>query len=108
MSKYYGRIGFAVTEETAPGVWKEQMSWRYYYGDILKDTSRRSSNSEKLNDDIEISSNISIVADPFAYDNFFNIKCVELYGTYWKVSSVEPQQPRLILSLGGVYNGPTT
>lgn len=104
MGKWFGKIGYAVTEETTPGVWVEQITERTYYGDIIRNT-RRLQTSEKLNDDINVSNEISIVADPFARDNFHAMRYIEFMGTRWKVSSVEVQYPRLILSLGGVYNG---
>lgn len=104
MGKWFGKIGYAVTEETTPGVWVEQITERIYYGDIIRNT-RRLQTSDKLNDDINVSNEISIVADPFARDNFHAMRYIEFMGTRWKVSSVEVQYPRLILSLGGVYNG---
>ena len=104
MGKWFGKIGYAVTEEITPGVWVEQITERTYYGDIIRNT-RRLQTSDKLNDDINVSNEISIVADPFARDNFHAMRYIEFMGTRWKVSSVEVQYPRLILSLGGVYNG---
>lgn len=104
MGKWFGKIGYAVTEETTPGVWVEQITERNYYGDIIRNT-RRLQTSDKLNDDINVSNEISIVADPFARDNFHAMRYIEFMGTRWKVSSVEDQYPRLILSLGGEYNG---
>lgn len=104
MGKWFGKIGYAVTEETTPGVWVEQITERNYYGDIIRNT-RRLQTSDKLNDDINVSNEISIVADPFARENFHAMRYIEFMGTRWKVSSVEVQYPRLILSLGGVYNG---
>ena len=104
MGKWFGKIGYAVTEETTPGGWVEQITERTYYGDSIRNT-RRLQTSDKLNDDINVSNEISIVADPFARDNFHAMRYIEFMGTRWKVSSVEVQYPRLILSLGGVYNG---
>lgn len=104
MGKWFGKIGYAVTEETTPGVWVEQITERNYYGDIIRNT-RRLQTSDKLNDDINVSNEISIVADPFARENFHAMRYIEFMGTRWKVSSVEVQYPRLILSLGGEYNG---
>lgn len=104
MGKWFGKIGYAVTEETTPGVWVEQITERNYYGDIIRNT-RRLQTSDKLNDDINVSNEISIVADPFARENFHAMRYIEFMGTRWKVSIVEEQYPRLILSLGGEYNG---
>lgn len=104
--KYYGTIGYAVTEETRPGVWEEKITERTYYGDVLRNV-KRSENSENLNDNINISNSLSIVADPFAYQNFHAIRYATFMGTKWEVSSVEVQYPRLILSIGGEYVGST-
>jgi len=104
MSKYFGKIGYGVTEETRPGVYEQTLREREYYGDIVRNI-RRYENGGKVNDDLNINMTLSIVADPFAYQNFHQIRYAEYIGTNWKVSSVETQFPRLILTLGGVYNG---
>ncbi len=104
MSKYFGEIGFGVTEETKPGVYEPQIIPKEYYGDIVRN-SRRLENGGKVNDDLNINMTLSIVADPFAYQNFHQLKYVEYMGAKWKATSVEPQFPRLIITLGGVYNG---
>lgn len=104
MSKYFGKIGYGVPEETRPGVFEPKITEREYYGDIVRN-SRRLENGGKVNDDLNINMNLSIVADPFAYQNFHQLKYVEYMGAKWKATSVEPQFPRLIITLGGVYNG---
>lgn len=104
MAKYFGKIGFATLTEIKPGVWKEIITEREYYGDVIRNT-RRLQNANQLNDDINISNEISIVADPFARENFHSMRWVEYMGTKWKVSSVDVQYPRLVLTVGGIYNG---
>ena len=103
MAKWYGEIGFAETVETKPGVWVEQITSRNYYGDTIRN-SRRLQSANQLNDNINISNQISIVADPYANNNFHSMRYAEFMGTKWKISDVEVQYPRLILTLGGVYN----
>lgn len=105
MAKFYGKVGYIETVETTPGVWGEKVTVINYYGDVIRRTSRWSTSSDSTNDDLSIDSQISIVADPFAYQKFHTIKFVEFMGTLWKVTGVEPQYPRLLLTLGGVYNG---
>lgn len=105
MAKFYGTIGYAITEETEPGIWEPKVVTRKYRGDLVRNTSRRMQTSDEINDDITVSNDISIVADPFAYQNFIYMRYVEFIGVKWKVSNVEIQYPRLILTLGGVYNG---
>ena len=101
MAKFYGVIGYAVTKETAPGVWIAEQS---YYGDLTRNM-RRLQDSGDLNDDINVANEISIVADPYANANFHSMRYVAFMGAKWKISKVEVQYPRLILTLGGVYNG---
>lgn len=103
MAKYYGAIGYAETVEIKPGVWKEQIIERMYSGDLLRNTSRFQ-NSDKLNDDINIANEISIVADPYANQNFHRMRYAEFMGTKWKISNVEVRYPRLRLTVGGEYN----
>ena len=102
MAKFYGEIGFAVTEETSPGVYTEKIEIRNYYGELIRNT-RRLQTSDKLNDDINVANEISIISDPYANQNFHSIRYVEFMGSKWKVSSVEVSYPRLILTLGGLY-----
>ena len=104
MNKFYGKIGYAISEEKVPGAWVEQIVARSYYGDVIRNI-RRLHTYENLNDDINVSNEISIVADAFANQNFHSMRYVEYMGTRWKVSSIEVKYPRLILSIGGVYNG---
>lgn len=104
MAKFYGNIGFAETVETEPGVWVEEMTVRPYYGDLVRNT-RRLENSGGVNDNVNISNDISIIADPYANHNFHSIRYIEFMGAKWKVSNIEVQYPRLILTIGGVYNG---
>ena len=103
MAKWYGMIGFAELVETVPGVWEEQIVDHPYFGDLNRN-SRRLQTANQLNDDINVSNEISIVADPFAMNNFHSMRYVEFMGAKWKVSNVDVQYPRLNLSVGGVYN----
>lgn len=105
MAKFYGSIGYAEAKETSPGVFKDDITIRNYYGNLLSNNSRWSNSSESTNDDLNINNRISILADPYAYQNFHSMKYVEFMGTKWKINSVEVQYPRLILMIGGVYNG---
>lgn len=104
MGKWYGKIGYAETVETEPGIWEEQITEHPYYGDVTSNRWNRQKSGE-VNDDINLANVISIVADPFAYQNCSNIIYVEYMGAKWKVSNIDPQYPRLILTVGGVYNG---
>lgn len=106
MAKYFGEIGYAETVEIRPGVWEDVITERRYYGDIVRNT-RRLQDGEGLNPDITVQNSISVVADPYANNHFFAIRYIRWAGALWTVSDVEVKSPRLILRLGGVYNGPT-
>ena len=104
--KFYGKIGFGETVEKSDGIWVDTIIEKDYYGDILKNV-KRAEDSAKVNDDISLSNQLSIVSDPYLTNHFHAIKYVTMFGTNWKVTSVEVQFPRLLLTLGGVYNGQT-
>lgn len=104
MAKFYGEIGYGITAETAPGVHELQITPRNYYGELVKN-SRRMQSSESVNDNINTSLEISILSDTFANDNFQSMLYVVFRGTKWKITNVDYQFPRLILTIGGVYNG---
>lgn len=101
--KYCGQIGYSQTVETSPGVWTETITERTYYGDVIRN-NRRLQDSNQVNDNVTISNEISVIADPYACHNFHMIRYLTFMGTKWKVSSVDVQYPRLILTIGGLYN----
>ena len=103
--RWYGSIGYEVTEETRSGIWEPKLVERKYYGEVHRNTSRWSPSSESTNGSMSVNNQISIVADPYAYENFHHIRCVEFMGALCDVTNIEVQRPRLILTIGGVYNG---
>lgn len=103
MAKFYGNVGFAETVETEPSVWKEKIVERPYFGDVLR-RSRRLESSGNVNSNVNVTNEISIVADPYANQNLFAMRYVEFMGTKWEISNVDVQYPRLVLTIGGVYN----
>ena len=104
MAKYYGIIGFAVFKETKPGVYQDEIAERDYCGDFLRNI-KNYQNSGNANDNLTISSQISIIADEYAYSYYSNIRYITINGTKWKVTSIDIQFPRFIISVGGLYNG---
>ena len=106
MARFHGNVGYGVHTETSPGVWMDVIEEFPYTGDVVRN-SRKLEDGEGLNSNITVGNSISIVADQYAIDHFFNIKYVEWMGERWTVPTVTFQRPRLLLSLGGVYNGPT-
>lgn len=107
MAKFYGSIGYVTTVETRPGVWEEQVTERNYSGDLLQNR-HMVQNADQLNDNINIANEISIVADPYANGNFYAMRYVVFMGAKWKITNVRVAYPRLILTIGGVYNAPQT
>lgn len=109
MSKWYGKVGYAelVEQEDRPGIWVEDIVEHEYFGDLIRNT-RRLQSSDKVNSDINIANEISIVADPYATENFHSMRYVTFMHSKWKVTDVRVEYPRLILTVGGVYNGEET
>ncbi len=103
MAKFYGAIGFAVTQETSPGVWTDAIVEHNYKCDVLK-VIRRDEERESVNPNITISNKISVVADNFANQNIFAMRYIKWAGGAWNIKTVEVAHPRLILTIGGVYN----
>lgn len=107
MAKFYGKVGYSSGKtQVKMGVWKETIVERPHYGDVVRNSRRLVPSQSELNPDISVGNSISIMADPFALEHFFAIRYVEWGGALWTVENVDVERPRLILRLGGVYNGP--
>lgn len=107
MARFYGSIAYRETQEVRNGIWLPVTVERQYVGDVIRRSSRLQQSSDSENDEIVLSNEISIIADAYAYNNFANIVYVVWMGTKWRVTKVEVKSPRLILSIGGVYNDPS-
>lgn len=106
MAKFCGMVGYSKTVETKPGIFQTKIVERKQYGDVTRYT-RAWEAGESVNDNLRLNNQISIVSDEYAASNFADIRYVVLGHSRWKVTNVEIQRPRLILTVGGVYNGPT-
>lgn len=108
MAKFFGAVGYGVSQEIpeGSGVWRDVITEYQARGDIITD-SRSRQGTEYQNDSINLTNKISIIGDQYAIEHYANIKYVKLAGVYWNVSTIEVQSPRLLLTLGGVYNGTT-
>lgn len=106
MAKFYGAVGYATSVETAPDVWQDLIVERNLSGDEVRNTVTQRS-GEKVNNDLSVGNSISVVADAYAYENFHAIRYVKWLGARWTVGNREVRRPRIILSLGDVYHGPT-
>ena len=102
--KFYGKIGYGKTVETEPGISAEIFEEHDYFGDVTKSGGRFSS-ADKVNDDFGITNEFSIIADSYALDNFSFMKYIEYLNTKWKITDIEVQYPRLLIRVGGVFNG---
>jgi hypothetical protein len=104
MAKFSGIIGYVKPTETSPGVWMEDVIERKHRGDVNR-SSYRWESSGNVNDNLNISNEFSILADHFAIENSHWMRYIEFMGTKWKITNISVQYPRLILTVGGLYNG---
>ncbi len=106
MAKFHGMIGYVTSEEseTAPGVYSEVITERSCQGDILRDT-KRWENGQKVNEDLTIDNRFSILADEYVITHSYAMRYLKFGEVSWKILSFEIQRPRIILTVGGVYNG---
>lgn len=107
--RFHGTVGYGEDTQTSPGVWTEVITEIEYFGDVLRSARRLGSpyDSPQLNEGITLENSFSIVADAYAYENFAKMKYVSWNGSRWKITRVEDQRPRLILTAGGIWNGNT-
>lgn len=101
--KWYGAIGFAEMTETSPGIYEEVITEHTYYGDVIR-SSRLLQNSGEINDNVNISNQISIIADAYAVNHIHTMRYIVFQNSKWKITNVEIQHPRLLMTVGGLYN----
>jgi len=108
MNKFKGYIGFVSQVEDPPGIFKEEVIERKATGDILKNTQRFSI-GDTTNGDIKITNSFSIIGDSYAWKHVADIRYLVWQGNNWTIDSIDMEYPRLIVTLGGLYNnGPQT
>ena len=105
MAKFYGPIGYVETVESEPGLYEEQTVEYMYTGDWVRNTRKLQTSSDSVNDNINVANELSIISDPYSTTNFLNMRYVGFMGAKWKVTNVEVKYPRLVLTIGGLYNG---
>lgn len=110
MARFYGMVGFIRTEMpdpvNRPGIWEPVATERTYYGDVMRNSRRWDQNSNGTNENLVLNNTISIVSDDYANANIGAMQYVRWRGDCWKITSIELQRPRIILTIGGLYNGP--
>lgn len=107
--KFSGKVGFWFEDiETNPGAYKPGIVEKSYTGDVLKNIRNFQATENQQNENLRINNRLSIISDLYMRQNWGSIKYVTWNGVNWKVSSVDVSSyPRVILDLGGVYNGKT-
>lgn len=106
--RFHGAVGYATSAETSPGVWTDVITEVMYYGDVVRNSRRLDpppTVPPQENSDISLENSFSIMADEAAYANYTKMRYVVWQGDYWRVSNVEVRRPRLILTVGGIWNG---
>lgn len=108
MARYSGEVGFGFTKEDplGSGKWVTEIVEKAVKGDISR-SMQNQDGSSSVNPNLTLSNTISVVASTYALENYQAIRYVVWRGARWIVTSVEVRRPRLILTLGEVYNGPT-
>ena len=104
MAKSQIKIGFVTTVETSPGIWDEQIQEKIYYADVTRRYVKQNYNTT-INANVDISNTLSIVANPEILTNLQSIRYVSWMGQRWSIGSIEVNYPRLILGIGGIWNG---
>ena len=104
MNKARETIGFGITQNESPGVFSEKIVERKYYVDKIFD-SRKYDQNNSINGSIDLSNKFSIVCDPFARENYLNMRYITWMGVKWRISTITVDYPRLTLSVSGEFNG---
>lgn len=107
--KWSGKIGFYVDEEVikdgiGTGIWKPQIVERSYTGNIVRDYRSQENTNDKVNEDVTISNNISVILDRYLDSHICDIKYITFKGVKWKVKGFTINHPRIDISIGGIYN----
>lgn len=104
MARTRAIVGYRESVLLAPGSYGEKIVERPLRGTVEK-LSQKMEMGEKVNNDLSINNTLSLVADAYAREHFAAIVYVAWMGSLWTVSSVKVERPRLILQMGGIYNG---
>lgn len=99
-------LGFSSTSEveTRPGVWSKQTREKRHRADVLS-YNRNFDSGTNVNEDVTLRNRYSIVMKKNEADQYTEIKYIGVDGIKWKVTAIEFLPPRLILTVGGLYNG---
>ena len=101
--KCSGKIGYARTEETSPGVYQEIIIEKQYYGDVVRNTAQIL-DSNTINSSIKLNNSISVLCNNYMSYNLGCVRYLTFKKSKWKVSSIEIKDNRIIFTLGDLYN----
>lgn len=107
MNRFYGKVGYSNQVEVRPGVWEDQIHEHEHYGELVQKRYRNQNVQDQVHDDLRLDTDIEIIADAYAFEHFSKIRYICYGGARWVVTSVRVDHPRLYLTIGGIYNGPT-
>lgn len=107
MAKYSGKLGLVYPDaETAPGIWApEKVEEVSVKGDTLNLSKSYSPSSQSINDDLTLSKRVSIIASSDLIADTASMRYLTYLGQRWKIVEIDFQRPRLIFTLGGIWNG---
>jgi hypothetical protein len=107
MNKFWGTIGFVRQVETSPDVWTESVvAERKYSCEKVRNGSRwQTSIYPTTIDNMVLDNRVKILADPYAWNEMASMRYLVRNGSKWKITAIEEDYPRLILTLGGLYHG---
>lgn len=108
MAKFSGLVGYVTYAEVSPGVWDNVENPKLMKGDIIRQSSNIQNDGRvttgKMNPDISLNHRVSLIGDAYAFGNYFSMSWLEVDGHKWAITSVEVQRPRIIVTLGGLWN----
>lgn len=108
--RFSGTVGYAEQAETIPGVWTDVITEYHYSGDVIRNNRHLGSPTLEppvTQGELALENSFSILADAHAYANFMNMRYISWEGTNWKITNIEVRRPRLILTVGGQWDGNT-
>lgn len=102
--KYFGKIGFNIVTEEAPGKWMPSFFERKYTGEVIRHSQRYDFSSNGSNVTSKITDEISIMSDRFMQEHLSGIRYITLGGSKWEIANISiSDMPRIKFTLGGLY-----
>ena len=96
-----------VEDPQHPGVFSDSMKEIPVTGLLLREGQYPNRSVEGTATNVALQNRISIVMDSRIEKHIFNIRWATFEGVKFAVTSIEVKRPRIVLTLGGVYNEST-